>query len=563
MTGEVATSVDLSLLALVEQAVGADLLAYLLGIEADALVPVLAGEVPLDAKQVDVVDTLAEIKAAMPAELDSASEIEVIRAWVTRFGQADGASVARMLHVHVVGKDETIPPGFNDLEAALAHLALDSHPAFLMSPDPLPVPTFLVAMPSIRVMSLLYGHPQSAVFAEAVRKDAVLKRAFEQPAELAGGDGAAEHSAGDVRSFQSGMFARMVLSSAWRHIEDGSRSPAAFMTQAVRELHFVRDAIAGKSQFVTAKLGLMGVLLPSPTTRLMLSEGVVRAATDADHRLTPESFKGQLQTTDSFGGSVVVNYDGDLVFECQVSYKIKVADQSTDGSSWLSADIRPAVDLDEVMLRLRFSLMLAMERDHRVQIVPTWRCMDEPIAMGLPLSWPDARQNVGIVPVRLTEAEVAAWGEWYARLGTPHVARIGLALSRILRALAERREPSDVLIDSVIAWENLFGTKEGEPTFRVSTCLAVLLEDSFQARVDLKKKLSAIYGLRSKVVHGSGTLKQSEYPQCQEALEVAIRAVRVLTNTRTDILALPDGAARSTALLLGVNQKEEPDDQPA
>ena len=91
------------------------------------------------------------------------------------------------------------------------------------------------------------------------------------------------------------------------------------------------------------------------------------------------------------------------------------------------------------------------------------------------------------MPVQLTEAEVAAWGEWYARLSTAHVTRISLALSRILRALAERREPSDVLIDSVIAWENLFGTSEGEPTFRVSTCLAVLLEDSFDARADLKR----------------------------------------------------------------------------
>ena len=158
-------------------------------------------------------------------------------------------------------------------------------------------------------------------------------------------------------------------------------------------------------------------------------------------------------------------------------------------------------------------------------------------------------------PSYLPEAEVAAWDEWYARLNTAHVARISLAMSRILRALAERREPSDVLIDSVIAWENLFGTSEGEPTFRVSTCLAVLLEDSSEGRADLKRKLTGIYALRSKVVHGSRHLKQSEYPLCQEALEVAIRAIRALTVARTDILELQDGAARSTALLLGVGQR--------
>jgi hypothetical protein len=107
-----------------------------------------------------------------------------------------------------------------------------------------------------------------------------------------------------------------------------------------------------------------------------------------------------------------------------------------------------------------------------------------------------------------------------------------------------------VLIDSVIAWENLFGSKEGEPTFRVTTCLALLLERSFQARKDLKKRLSDIYALRSKVVHGGGNLKESEYPKCQDALDAAIDAIRVLVTERTDLLELPDGAARSAALLL-------------
>jgi hypothetical protein len=103
-----------------------------------------------------------------------------------------------------------------------------------------------------------------------------------------------------------------------------------------------------------------------------------------------------------------------------------------------------------------------------------------------------------------------------------------------------------------------FGTKEGEPMFRVTTCLAVLLEDSPLARADLKKKLAAIYTLRSKVVHGSANLKESDYRRCQDALDVAIRAVRVLTTTRMDILGLADGAARSTALPLGTNASTAP-----
>ena len=111
------------------------------------------------------------------------------------------------------------------------------------------------------------------------------------------------------------------------------------------------------------------------------------------------------------------------------------------------------------------------------------------------------------MPTTLTQSEVDSWRLWYVRLSTGHIKRIDLALARILRAQGERREPSDVLIDSVIAWENLFGTKEGEPTFRVTMCLAALLEAETQARIELKRRLGKVYTLRSKVVHGSGVVR--------------------------------------------------------
>ena len=46
-----------------------------------------------------------------------------------------------------------------------------------------------------------------------------------------------------------------------------------------------------------------------------------------------------------------------------------------------------------------------------------------------------------------------------------------------------------------------FGTKEGEPTFRITMCLARLLEDDPKARQELKLKLGQIYKLRSKIVN--------------------------------------------------------------
>jgi hypothetical protein len=81
--------------------------------------------------------------------------------------------------------------------------------------------------------------------------------------------------------------------------------------------------------------------------------------------------------------------------------------------------------------------------------------------------------------------------------------------------------------------------------------LARLLEHTPETRLRLRTKLAKIYSLRSKVVHGSGALKEDEYPLCHEALDIAIQAIRVLVTDREDILRLPDGARRSAALLLG------------
>lgn len=210
----------------------------------------------------------------------------------------------------------------------------------------------------------------------------------------------------------------------------------------------------------------------------------------------------------------------------------------------------PPLDMEKTVTRLRYSLLLATTpREYRPQLVPTWRGLDEPFNHGTALSWRDPRHGTGITPTQLTDAEADAWAEWYDKLNTPHVAKIELALTRILRAIAERREPSDVLIDSVIAWERLFGTKEGEPTFRVTSCLAKLLADGLDERLKLKAQLGKIYTLRSDVVHGNRVLERDDYALCYEALDKAIEAVRVLLADRQDILRLPDGARRSAALL--------------
>ncbi len=535
---------DLSVLRWVEEAVGPRLLAYLLGCDLDSLQLVVSGDRQPTDKQIEIIKAFSGLRKGIPEELDEASHKELICLWLVQVGD-DDRSVARSMHEHTGGIEE-IPPGQDDLERALLGLAVDAYPAFLLPPDRIPMPPDEDI--SFRLSSLLHHHPQAVVFSYAALSDPVLQRVFAEENEHTGRTVMIYRNTGSGSTVQLSMMPDTLLRTAWRRLRDGDHSPSALAVEAIKELRLARDVLAGKDRTIIAKLAFAGVLLPTDS-RLELRDGIVRPVTEADRRIVPESLKGQLSGTDASGNSTTINYDGDVILEYKIPYKVRVEQFSQTHPPW-PKDMRPPAAFNRTATWLRFSLMLAVEREPRAQLVPTWRYFDEPLIQGSSLSWNDPRQGTGIMPTQLSDAELTAWGEWYERLSDARVDRIELALSRILRAIAERREPSDVLVDSVIAWESLFGSIEGELRFRITSSLAILLEGSYQARKDFRKRLSDIYRLRSKVVHGSGKLKESEYPRCQEALAVAIDAIRVLITERPDILELPDGAERSIALLL-------------
>jgi Apea-like HEPN len=542
---------DRTVLQWLEDAVGPKLLAYLLGCDLDSLPSIVAGDHQPSDKQTEVISAFSRLHRGFPRELDVGTQKELVRTWLVQV-EGDGRSVARSMHEHASGIEE-IPSGEDDLERALLGLSEDSFPAFLLPPDPMPMPPDEDI--SFRLSSLLHNHPQAAAFSEAALSDPVLQRVFAEDNPNTGRTAMIDRNTGNGSSVQLSMLPDTFLRAAWRRLRDGDPSPRALADEAIKELRLSRDLLAGKRRTILAKLAFTGILLPSDS-RLELRDGVVRPVTEADRRIAPDPLKGQLSGTDASGKSTTINYDGDVILEYKFPYKVR-AERFSQSLRPLPEDMYPPPAFERTATWLRFSLMLAVEREPRAQLVPTWRYFDEPLSQGSAISWNDPRQGTSIMPTQLSDPEVTAWGEWYERLSNANVGKIELALSRILRAIAERREPSDVLIDSIIAWENLFGSKEGELRFRITSSLAVLLEESYQARKDLKKRLSDLYDLRSKVVHGSRNLKRSEYPQCQEALSIAIEAIRVLIRERPDLLELPDGTERSTALLL----QESPDEK--
>ena len=104
----------------------------------------------------------------------------------------------------------------------------------------------------------------------------------------------------------------------------------------------------------------------------------------------------------------------------------------------------------------------------------------------------------------------------------------------------------------MIAWENLFGTSEGEPRLRITAAMAWLLEQDPTSREALQGALKKLYDDRSSIVHGGSVDVGSIGTRADDALGFAVRCLRVLFRERQDVLRLADGSARSLRLILAL-----------
>lgn len=128
--------------------------------------------------------------------------------------------------------------------------------------------------------------------------------------------------------------------------------------------------------------------------------------------------------------------------------------------------------------------------------------------------------------------------------------KLDISLKRMIRIASERRDPADALIDAVIAWENMLGSKS-ETTFKVCASLACLLEpDHEERRLKLFAKANEIYNLRSALIHGTeDSDTDSANKLAQEALLLAVRAFRRINSDSK--LAEMRSSSRAKTVLLG------------
>jgi hypothetical protein len=428
---------------------------------------------------------------------------------------------------------------------ALTLLAIDAFPLLLAPTDS--------DWPMPRVSQ--YQHPQRPKLQEALQSDPVLYRLFEEDDPSIGKMGYALNSLGRGGSIQDVMFGEMIIASSWEAVRRTRQNPglSAFIEQVQQSLDVIREAVRKGKPTVRGRLILTG-FTTHDSLSIQTPWGLLRPLQEWERRLAPATLEGSVMGTDSEGKQVSVSYAGEMVLEMHLPYAVDILPYPSPSEL---PSVSPTTGGMDMMRRgleaIQLAVLLATERPPGSWVTAkmAWMWAEDPLSHGPFLSWSDTRSFPGFMPSELSPEECEQVSKWTELIEAGWTPKIDISVRRLLSAANTRMDMSDRLVDSVIVWENLFGTSQGEPRLRIAASMSWLLAHDATAREALHAKLKALYDDRSKIVHGGQTNDADLAQSANAALSYARDALRALLRDRTDVLSLPDGAARSLRMIMG------------
>ena len=525
---------------LLQTTYGSECVGYLLDLDLDQLEQLEVGALTLDGTRANITEALIWIaNSALASGRDSFSRRSALEGWLSARAEGDSRYLIRALHE---GSGATA--AIWDTEDAIAHILqreLEDVYGFMLLPPEDPV--LGVGLP-------LSNHPLQTEFQDLVMNDEAFKLIFTTKTDSIGWRGSylGMSQGGGLQLW--GLDERLLCSALYlARLETASPTIEQVGAKVETVLSMCRKSLKGGTVMVPVRFGLTGVILPTDFTPAQSGNCTIRAADDRDwHIHSRTGISGQLGND-----AVNVNYVGDIVVETEASYRIKITsgqDFLETVPKWPDALMRPLEEVGDLINAIRLGLVLASDSNQPCNLASTWISTFDPLSRTPALSWTDPTQAINLQPRQLTDEEVSNWLQWSGRISTNVTKSTAISIRRALKAVGERQSVEDLLVDSVIVWENLFGAAS-ETTHRVSASLAWLLADTFEGRAQLQKELKSLYNFRSQIVHGSKVARAEDYKKAQRALTVALDTLRAILRDRPDLLQLRNGEERSIKILLG------------
>lgn len=430
------------------------------------------------------------------------------------------------------------PEDLSDLEATVWKIASDIYPGMIVRDES--------SLPGAGLARALFGNPLKEKFETLILEDTELAKLFTDSSGILGRSGYSLRSTGRGSLHQLSTFADLILASGLKIslLETLDPTVSNVVQGALDALNTIRLSLVNGEVSVAARIGMAGVLLPDGCNEIDFGWAKIRKEDERDARhISSTPLSGEVHLSTPEGESISIKFSGDLVIEFELPYEVRL-EPGSQRMDWPEDLLNGSRIMEELTQNLRLGLLLACP-DIRPVIMPTWRVVMDPLCIGNAMSWFDPSRTPGMRPLQLSEQQGELWVEWAKKIHDNRTVGIGVAIRRMLMAIAERHSPEDVLVDAVIVWENLFGSRT-ETTFRVSSALAWLLGDSSEDRMRRQKRYKEIYGIRSSVVHGSENLNSNTLQAVsKEAVGIAIAALGSVFGDRRELLKLKDSDARS------------------
>lgn len=464
-------------------------------------------------------------------------------AQLTSYSPSEGMTLVHALRKACGGSPpETVEDTGDPVLFSLRKIAQDCWPVYLITPANSRRPNnFFRAN-----ISAVVQHPEGSEAAEAFIRDASLSKLFPPRGEDARDQPITESAewivnvgASGTRSLM-GVLAGLLFDARLRVALAGKVLTFQFLSESLeRSLATLRLLADGREANVPAVIGFSGIHLNEGQS-IPFTDGVLRPVRPTERQLL-------------LHGSSAVG----AVYETTYPARILDVFQSNPGSDdWAKPFNKYRARIEEsfrsleyALDKVRLALVLSSEEDGLLAPKEESRTIIDPANLGGSGYWNAGDQtptNTGIEPEKHDGLITI-----YDVIRKKHPESLNIAMKRLLSAVTSRRDSNDALIDALIAWENIFGTRT-ETTFRVTASLAKILKETTEERVELQKTLGKLYAVRSAMVHGAKEPDPDAAATNRErVIRVAINALRALYLERPELLSMPPEERSKRVLLEG------------
>lgn len=483
---------------------GAELLAWLLGCDVSGL-------------DAPVTDERQRVLLWLDDHLDSLLAVDPRLPMALVRGEVDGESIARWLRARSGTVDDVRVEGVDEPERLLRRVADAAYP-LLLADEGLVVPAGpnrALPMASARTMlvQFLGDRPEATTLDQEL---AELRRA-------------AGHrwlsTVSMTVQLASAMMTESLLEAASNRLRHAERPSASqFADAAVDCLRELTRAVAGSIVEVRTLVGISG--LDVGAERLDTANGVLRPTTAGERRFAPF-----MQLADS-----VLEIETPALVHEQQQRPVEVGAGHSVGTVGREVCLATA-------------LAGQAERWDKPSSVPSIAWVTSLPPISATSNWrPLHPEKPRPASPPFDASQRRALQTWVAHVSSADLAHVEVGVDRLLRSLWQS-EPTESLIDSVIAWENFLGTRT-ETVFRVTAAIAVLTEADIEERFALRKRLAKVYDIRSRIVHGDD-IDTSVLELRTTAGSVGLEVLGALITRRTDLLERARSSDRADRLLMG------------